>query len=68
MAAQNANGKLNQDLENYYLSIYKNEKENFNECVQSEGLKEANKINTACEISQLLSDASFILYDKKFVH
>ena len=23
MAAQNANGKLNQDLENYYLSIYK---------------------------------------------
>ena len=67
MAAQNANGKLNQDLENYYLSIYKNEKENFNECVQSEGLKGANKINTACEISQLLSDASFILYDKKFV-
>ena len=68
MAAQNANAKLNQDLENYYLSIYKNEKAKFNECVQSEGLEEANKINTTCEISQPLRDASFILYDKKIVH
>ena len=68
MAAQNANAKLNQDLENYYLSIYKNEKAKFNECVQSEGLEEANKINTTCKISQPLRDASFILYDKKIVH
>lgn len=67
IAAQNVNGQLNQDLENYFLSTYNAEKLKFIECTQLEGLKESNLINTDCKISQALSDASFILYDKKVV-
>ena len=45
MVAQNVNGQLNQDLENYFLSIYNAEKLKFIECTQMEGLKESNLIS-----------------------
>ena len=55
----------NQDIENYFLKVYENEKLEFLDCVDQEGLELDKQINTKCKISSIAEDAAYFLYDKK---
>ena len=55
----------NQDIENYFLKVYENEKLEFLDCVDQEGLELDKQINTKCKISSMAKDAAYFLYDKK---
>ena len=68
ITAQNSYSQLNEKLEDYFSSVYINEKSKFLDCVKLEGLQELEKINTLCEISQPLKDAAYILYGIKNTH
>jgi hypothetical protein len=68
ITAQNSYSQLNEKLEDYFSSVYINEKSKFLDCVKLEGLQKLEKINTLCEISQPLKDAAYILYGIKNTH
>ena len=55
----------NKDIENYFLKVYENEKLEFLDCVDQEGLEIDKQINTKCKISSMAEDAAYFLYDKK---
>ena len=55
----------NKDIENYFLKVYENEKLEFLDCVDQEGLELDKQINTKCKISSMAKDAAYFLYDKK---
>ena len=55
----------NKDIENYFLKVYENEKLEFLDCVDQEGLELDKQINTKCKISRMAKDAAYFLYDKK---
>ena len=55
----------NKDIENYFLKVYENEKLEFLDCVDQEGLEIDKQINTKCKISSMAKDAAYFLYGKK---
>jgi hypothetical protein len=57
-------GEPNKHIENYFLKILENEKLEFLDCIDREGLILKQQINTMCEVSNLASDAFFYLHDK----
>jgi len=56
---------LNKNIENYFLEVYENEKLEFLDCIEKEGLKSDKQIYTKCKISDKAKDAVFFLYNKK---
>ena len=51
----------NQDIENYFLKIYENEKLEFLGCIEKEGLPLEEQLNTKCKISEIVKDAAYYL-------
>ncbi|MFL2704468.1 MAG: energy transducer TonB [Gammaproteobacteria bacterium] len=57
----------NEVIKNYFNKIYENEKLEFLNCINEEGLEPSNQLNTKCKISELAEEAAHILFDKEYL-
>ena len=57
--------EANPNLLNYFEKAYQNEKNNFLRCVEIENLPPIEQIYTKCKITDIFSDAAYIIYDNR---